>query len=107
VPTNGQHYDNRAQRHWTPARKPSRAGCPICYVRGDELMSRAGTAPLLSHSIEVLSGDAEYTTVRTGEVRFTAPTSGWYGLILTQQTWDLQHVSLGHDNEPHVMIKVA
>jgi hypothetical protein len=69
------------------------------------IRTRGSTTPLLSHNIEVVAD--EFNTVRSGEVRFTAPTTGWYGLVLTQQTWDLQHVSLGPDNEPHVMIKVA
>jgi hypothetical protein len=67
--------------------------------------TRGGTSPLLSHNIEVVAD--EFNTVRSGEVLYTAPATGWYGLVLTQQTWDLQHVSLGPDNEPHVMIKAT
>src|SRR6266508_3455598 len=55
--------------------------------------TRQSTSPLLWHTIETVSGDP-VATVRSGEVRYTAPVSGWYGLVLTQQTWDLRTLSL-------------
>jgi hypothetical protein len=71
---------------------------------GNCVKTRANTAASLWHTIETVSGD-QFATVRSGEVRYTAPVSGWYGLVLTLQTWDLRTVSLGADNMPRVMVK--
>jgi hypothetical protein len=71
---------------------------------GNCVKTRTNTAASLWHTIETVSGD-QFSTVRSGEVRYTAPVSGWYGLVLTLQTWDLRTVSLGPDNMPRVMVK--
>lgn len=65
--------------------------------------TRNTTTPVLWHSNENI-GDA----TRSGEVRFTSTTGGWYGLLLMTQFFDLSQVSIGGgDSQPHLMIKPA